>query len=179
MTAAQVYDSVSNGGAHDFAQAVEILNQHGPWCLIGGLAVNHYVEPVYTMDADVVLVSKNLAAVQAALEDAGFVVKAFPHSMNARKAESKLVLQFTVAPRYQTFLEDAGAGEVLGCTIPIASLPNLVQGKIWAFSDPSRRLSKRKKDELDLIRIAESHPDLRAMMPEEIVSQIRERGDAA
>lgn len=178
MTAAQVYDSVSNGGAHDFAAAVEILNQHGPWCLIGGLAVNHYVEPVYMMDADVVLVAANLEAVQAALAGAGFVVKSFPHSINARKPESKLALQFTIAPRYQPFLERAEEAEILGCTVPLASLPDLVQGKVWAFTDPTPRLSKRKKDELDLIRIAESHPELQAMMPGEIVSQIEERGDA-
>jgi predicted nucleotidyltransferase len=56
--------------------------------------------------------------------------------------------------------------------VPVASLENLVRGKIWAWSDKERRLSKRKKDELDLIRIAENYPHLRQMMPAEIVSQL-------
>ncbi len=175
MTAAQVYDSVTNGGARDFAEAVAILDRHGPWCLIGGLAVNHYVEPVYTIDADLVLVADNRDAVAAALLSAGFSVKAFPHSINARKPASKLVLQFTTEERYQSFVERAERGEALGCTVPIASLPDLIQGKIWAWQDSSRRLSKHKKDELDLIRIAETYPELRHLIPGEIISQIEER----
>jgi hypothetical protein len=178
MTATQVFDSVTNGGARDFAEAVAILNRHGPWCLIGGLAVNHYVEPVYTIDADLVLAAENLRAVQDALVGSGFAVEVFPHSINARKAESKLVLQLTTESRYQDFIGRAESGEVLGCTVPIASLPDLIQGKVWAWRDPNRRLSKHKKDELDLIRIAESYPELRKLMPEAVVSQIQEHGSA-
>jgi hypothetical protein len=36
----------------------------------------------------------------------------------------------------------------------------------------TRRLSKRKKDELDLIRIAEAYPELRRLIPAEIVKQL-------
>ncbi|MDQ6914078.1 MAG: hypothetical protein M3128_14520 [Verrucomicrobiota bacterium] len=172
MTAAEVYESVTNGGASDFAEAVSILDRYGPWCLIGGLAVNHYVEPVYTIDADVILVTKNLDAVQSDLLAAGFRVEKFAHSINATRPESKLSLQFTLAERYQPFVTRAQRGEVLGCNVPIASLPDLVQGKVWAWSDSTRRLSKHKKDELDLIRIAEAFPDLRSLMPAEITSQI-------
>jgi hypothetical protein len=50
-------------------------------------------------------------------------------------------------------------------------LENVVRGKIW---DPTRRLSKRKKDELDLIRIAEKYPELRTMMPPAISNQLEE-----
>jgi hypothetical protein len=46
MTAAEVYESVMNGGTSDFAAAVNILDQNPPWCLIGGLAINCHVEPV-------------------------------------------------------------------------------------------------------------------------------------
>jgi hypothetical protein len=46
-----------------------------------------------------------------------------------------------------------------------------VSGKIWAWGDEKRRLSKRKKDELDLIRISETYPDLRRLMPDEIRKQ--------
>ena len=172
MTAAELYESVTNGGASVFAEVAAILDRHGPWCLIGGLAVNHYLEPVYTIDADIVLVADNLDAVQAALIAAGFAVKLFPHSVNATKRESKISLQFRTAPRYQAFIGNAQPGEVLGCTIPIASLPDLIQGKIWAWSDTTGRLSKHKKDELDLIRIAETYPELRKVLPDEIVAQM-------
>ena len=179
MTAAEVYDAVSNGGAGDFAEAAAILDRHGPWCLIGGLAVNHYVEPVYTLDADLVLVSENLGAAQAALAAAGFAVQAFAHPINARKPGSKLALQFTTESRYQAFVANAERGEILGSIVPIATLPDLIQGKVWAWTDPNRRLSKHKKDELDLIRIAENFPELRALIPREILSQLEEHDEAS
>ena len=64
---------------------------------------------------------------------------------------------------------------VLGIRVRVASLRDVTQGKLWAFGDPHRRLSKRKKDELDLIRLAEVHPELREMYPRELREQI-ERG---
>ena len=175
MTAAEIYDSVTNGGASHFAEVVEILNRHGPWCLIGGLAVNHYVEPVYTIDADVVIVAANLSAIQQELKSAGYHVKVFEHSINARKAESTLSLQFTIAERYQAFLDRAKRGEVLGSMVPVASLPDIIQGKIWAWTDPTRRLSKQMKDELDLVRIGEKFRELRTLLPESIVKRIENR----
>jgi hypothetical protein len=48
----------------------------------------------------------------------------------------------------------------------------VAQGKLWAYSDPSRRLSKRKKDELDLIRLAEAFPELKSTYPQELQHQM-------
>jgi hypothetical protein len=173
MTAEEIYESVTNGGSSDFAQVVAILERHGPWCLIGGLAVNCYVEPVYTIDADIVAVAKNLAAIRDELAAAGFGLEQFPHLLNARKAAGKLNIQFTQDDRYQSFIARANRREVLGQLVPVADLKDIVQGKIWAWSDAQRRVSKRKKDELDLIRIAEAYSELRDLIPNDIVSQLR------
>jgi hypothetical protein len=169
MTAREVFDSVTNGGASDFAEVVVILDQSGPWCLIGGLAVNCYVEPVYTVDADIVVASANLAAIRDQLSHAGFSINTFPHSLNARKDSSKLSVQFTSDDRYQSFIARAERHEVLDQTIPVAKLDDVIRGKIWAWQDAARRLSKHKKDELDLIRIGETYPELREKLPNEIV----------
>jgi hypothetical protein len=173
MTAEEVYDSVTNGGASDFAAAAEICNRFGPWCLIGGLAVNCHAEPVYTIDADFVVVAARIENVRSALANAGFTLQTFPHPMNARRAGSKLSLQFTTDPRYQDFPARAERREVLGLPIPVASLNDVVRGKIWAWQDKERRVTKRKKDELDLLRLAEAHPALRSAMPPEIVRQLQ------
>jgi hypothetical protein len=172
MTAEEVYESVTNGGTSDFAVAIEIFERFGPWCLIGGLAVNCYAEPVYTVDADFVVVAPDLEKVQRALTDAGFLLQTFPHSLNARRAASKLSLQLTTDPRYQEFPARAERREVLGLMVWVAALHDVVQGKIWAWEDRERRLTKRKKDELDLLRLAEAHPAIGAKMPAEIVSQL-------
>ena len=64
MTAAEIYESITDGGTSDFAELVTVLNRHKPWCLIGGLAVNCYVEPVYTVDVDLVVVAANLPRIE-------------------------------------------------------------------------------------------------------------------
>jgi hypothetical protein len=174
MTAEEIYESITNGGASDFAIVVGILDRHGPWCLIGGLAVNCYVEPVYTIDADIVVVGQHLGAITEELTAAGFRLEQFAHSLNAKRAPGELNIQFTQDERYQTFLGEAKPRTVLGQTVPVADLKDLVQGKVWAWSDPERRSTKRKKDELDLMRIAEAFPELRCELPREIVDQIQE-----
>jgi hypothetical protein len=172
MTAEEIYESVTNGGATDFAQVAAILDRHGPWSLIGGLAVNCYVEPVYTVDADIVVAAENLARVRESLAAAGFRLEEFAHSLNASKPGSKLQIQFTQDLRYQDFIDRAERREVLGNFIPVARLEDIMQGKIWAWTDPERRPTKRKKDELDLMRIAEAFPKLRPKIPREIVEQL-------
>src|SRR5436853_6344580 len=171
MTATEIFESVSNGGSSDFAAVVEILNKHGRWCLVGGLAVNCYVEPVFTMDADIVVASSDLPEIQAELIACGFAVTEYEHSINAQTKDSQLRIQFTTDERYQEFLADTEVKSVLGDNVPVASLQNVVRGKVWAWNDPKRRLSKRKKDELDLIRIAEKYPEMRHLMPPAITNQ--------
>ena len=156
MTAAEVYELTTQGGATDFARLIRACESFGPYCLIGGLAVNCYVEPVYTLDADMVVVSSRLDNLNAHLEEQG----------------SDLRIQFTTDPRYQAFLARSVDAEVLGMPVKIASLEDVTQGKLWAYSDPKRRLTKRKKDELDLIRLAEAYPHLKNLLPRELLDQI-------
>ena len=172
MTASEIFESVTGSGSSDFASLVQILNEHGPWCLIGGLAVNSYVEPVFTLDADIIVVSDELEAIKGQLTAAGFSLQQFPHSVNATMPGSKLRIQFSLDPRYQEFVKDTEAREVLGEQVPVASLVNIVRGKLWAWNDDARRPTKRKKDELDLMRILESYPEVRGMMPKEISEQV-------
>ena len=96
----------------------------------------------------------------------------FPHSLNAQMPGSDLRIQFSLDPRYQTFPDQAKVLTVLGQQVPVASLQDVVRGKIWAWSDEKRRASKRKKDESDLLRILETYPETRDLMPEEISAQV-------
>ncbi|MGH9815251.1 MAG: hypothetical protein ACRD5F_12280 [Candidatus Acidiferrales bacterium] len=170
----------TKGGASDFARVVEICRRLGPYCLVGGLAVNCYVEPVYTLDADFVLVAARMEHLKQELLQMGFSVDEFPHSLNARAPESELRIQFTRDARYQPFLGRAQEKEVLGVRVSVAKLEDLVQGKLWAFLDPERRLTNfgasalatRKKDELDLLRLAETYPHLRDLYSLELRTQL-------
>jgi hypothetical protein len=168
----EVYELTTQGGATDFARLIRACESAGPYCLIGGLAVNCYVEPVYTLDADLVVVSSVLGDLTKHLEEQGFQTEIHQYSVNALAAESKLRIQFTTDERYQAFLARTVEAEVLGMRVKVACLEDVTQGKLWAFGDPRRRLSKRKKDELDLIRLAEAYPRLTSVLPRELQDQI-------
>jgi hypothetical protein len=52
--------------------------------------------------------------------------------------------------------------------MPVASVDDLLRGKVWAYQDDTRRGSKRQKDLADIARLLEAHPRLRPTVPEAI-----------
>ncbi|HEX9761115.1 MAG TPA: nucleotidyl transferase AbiEii/AbiGii toxin family protein [Candidatus Acidoferrales bacterium] len=169
MKAEEVFELTTQGGTSDFARVVEICRRLGPYCLVGGLAVNCYVEPVYTLDADFVVVAEKVDELKGELKQQGFKLEEFPHSLNAKPPQSDIRIQFTADPRYQAFLSRAEEKLVLGVPVRVAALEDLVQGKLWAWQDPERRLTKKKKDELDLLRLAEAFPHLHDLYPPDLL----------
>jgi hypothetical protein len=57
--------------------------------------------------------------------------------------------------------------------LPLASLEDILQGKIWAARDPGRRATKRRKDLLDIERILEAYPQLESVVPAELLEKLR------
>lgn len=170
MTEAEFMAGVT-GRSDDLARAVDALRRTGhPFCLIGGLAVNCYVEPVVTLDADFAIASG--VGVAETLGRAGFIVESHPHSINATLPGSRLRIQIAINDRYAEFPSRAKEMEVFGVRIPVASLADLVQAKVWAATDPARRLSKRQKDKLDLTRICEAYPEMIGFVPVGLVPEI-------
>lgn len=172
MKTEEVFELSTKGGASDFARIVGICRRLAPYCLVGGLAVNCYVEPVYTMDADFVIVAARKEELKRELQASGFLVDEFSHSLNAHAPPSELRIQFTTDARYQAFLSRSEEQLVLGISVCVACLEDVVQGKLWAYLDPQRRLTKRKKDELDLLRLAEKYPQLKSLYPPELRKQL-------
>jgi hypothetical protein len=172
VTAVEAYELTTQGGSTDFARLIAACESFGPYCLIGGLAVNCYVEPVYTLDADLVVIAASLPELTAHLEAQGFKTEVHKHSVNAQAPGSELRIQFTTDERYQAFPARSVDANVLGVRAKVACREDVTQGKLWAYGDPDRRLSKRKKDELDLIRLAEAYPDLKSLYPSELREQL-------
>src|SRR5215472_5281630 len=125
MTATEVYELTTQGGATDFASVIAACESFGPYCLIGGLAVNCYVEPVYTLDAGLVVIARNLSKLAARLREQGFKTEEHPHSVNALAPGSKLRIQFTTDERYQAFLDRSIEAEVLGVRVRVACLADV------------------------------------------------------
>ena len=177
MTEAQFLAGIT-GSPNDLALAVQALRASGqPFCVIGGLAVNHYAEPMVTLDADFAIASGEGAA--DALRAAGFTVEEFPHSLNALLPGSRLRVQITINNRYGRFPSRAVPGNIFGVEMPVACLADVVQGKLWAATDPTRRRGKRAKDEADIIRLAESHPGVFAMVPSGVIPGLDENRPAS
>ena len=148
-----------------------LSHHHVRFCAIGGVAVNAYAEPVVTLDLDLVLATPDLARVEPLLSDA-FTVERFPHSVNLARPGSDLRVQLQTDPRYSAFVDRAAPATVLGITLPVARVEDVLQGKVWAASDPKRRSSKRQKDLADIARLIEQRPALRAQVPEEILARL-------
>lgn len=101
----------------------------------------------------------------------GFQTETHQHSVNAQVAGSDLGIQFTTDERYQAFLARAVETEVLGTCVRVACIEDVTQGRLWDWSDSRRRPGKRRKEELDLIRLAEAYPALKASYPPELRQQ--------
>ncbi len=172
MTAVEAYELTAQGGSTDFARLIAACESFGPYCLIGGLAVNCYVEPVYTLNADLVVFAASLPELTAHLEEQGFKTEVHKHPVNVQAPGSELRIQFTTDERYQPFPARSTDANVLGVRVKVACREDVAQGKLWAYGDPQRRLSKRKKDELDLIRLAEAYPELKSLYPNELREQL-------
>ena len=148
---------------------VSLLAEHQiPYCVIGGQAVNAYAEPLVSLDMDIVISASEVGKAEALLKER-FDVRHFSDSINLSLPGSDLGVQIQTDPRYLTFLEQASPKNVLGLTLPVARVEDVLQGKLWAVSDQSRRGSKRQKDLADIARLLEAYPELRDRVPAEIL----------
>jgi len=137
------------------------------FCVIGGLAVNAYVEPVVSLDLDIVVAAEKIPALRNALPPRA-KVKKFPNSLNISFPDSDLRIQVQTDPRYQAFLAGSRKKEILGYEMPVARAEDVLQGKIWAALDKTRRASKRQKDLADILRLVEKKKALLRLIPAEL-----------
>jgi hypothetical protein len=137
------------------------------FAVIGGQAVNAYVEPLVSLDLDLAVVADDLSQVEA-LASERYRVERFPHSLNISHPDSQVRVQIQTDPRYGPFVERSAEREVLGLLLPVADLRDVLQDKVWAALDPSRRPSQRAKDRLDILRLTEAFPELATLVPAEL-----------
>ena len=151
---------------------IALLTDHGiRFCVVGGQAVNAYAKPVVSLDLALVIAVDEAPRTEALLRKA-FVVQRFPHSLNVSTSASDLRVQIQTDPRYGPFVERAETRELLGLRLPVARPEDVLQGKVWAVSDPERRPSKRQKDLADIARLVEAYPALRGLVPADVLARL-------
>jgi hypothetical protein len=101
-----------------------------------------------------------------------FKIEKFAHSVNLSSSESDLRIQLQTDSRYQEFISRAKVRNVLGYEMKVADVEDVLKGKIWAYSDEQRRMSKRQKDLADIVRLVEAYPKLATKVPHRILEKI-------
>jgi hypothetical protein len=141
------------------------------YCVVDGQAVNAYVEPLVSLDLDLAVATSQLDQVETLLATK-YSVERFPYSLNVVLPRSDLRVQIQTDRRYGEFVKAAELRSILGLTMPVAQLSDVLQGKIWAAQDADRRGSKRQKDLADIARVLESYPDLKPQVPAELLAKL-------
>jgi hypothetical protein len=172
MRAPEYYKVVTMDRSNLLDKLIAILAEHKiRYCVIGGQAVNAYTTPLVSLDLDIVIATDQVESAIALLS-MEFNVKRFPHSVNVTAAESELRVQIQTDSRYAAFVERAELRKALDIPMPVAALEDLLQGKVWAAQDRTRRGSKHLKDLTDIARLLETYPELRVKVPLEVLDQI-------
>jgi hypothetical protein len=172
MKAASFWKTVTMDDVDLLERLVAELDARGVrYCVVGGQAVNAYVEPLVSLDLDLAIGSADAARIETLLAPT-FRVERFPHSINVSATGSDLRVQFQTDPRYSSFPERAAVRSVLGFDLPVARLEDVLDGKVWAALDTTRRPSKRQKDLADISRVLERYPELRSRVPREVLDQL-------
>jgi hypothetical protein len=172
MTEKTFYNAVINDKEDVLHQFLSILHTlKTDYCVIGGLAVNAYAEPVVSLDMDIVIAFEQQERILEAIRNI-FSADVYPHSINLTSKQSDIRIQIRTDRRYQEFISRASSKPVLGYEMKVASVEDVLSGKIWAYQDEARRKSKRQKDLADILRIVEAYPDMKSRLPQEVKSLI-------
>jgi len=165
MTKKEFLKAVSNSDEDIIQIFLDALSSASvDYCVIGGLAVNAYAEPVVSLDLDIVVATDNIETICNAVET-HFRIERFAHSINLSSSKSDLRIQLQMDPRYQDFIARAKNHSVFGYEMKVASVEDVLRGKVWAYSDEQRRKSKRQKDLADIFRLIEEYPYLSDQLP--------------
>ncbi len=172
MTKKEFVQAVANSKIDVLQIFLDTIDQIGAdYCVIGGLAVNAYAEPVVSLDLDIVIAATDIESLCKAVAK-HFKVERFPHSINLNSSESDLRIQLQTDLRYQAFIPNAKSKDILGYQLKVASVEDVLNGKVWAYSDKQRRMSKRQKDLADIVRLIEAYPQLTDHVPVEIRNRL-------
>jgi hypothetical protein len=169
MTAKDFIKAVSNGEVDIIQMLLDIIARiDTPYCIIGGFGVNAYADPVVSLDLDIVTVARRLEELCAKAVEAGFTIERFEHSINLSSPKSDLRVQLQTDARYQEFISRSQRKNVLGYELMVATMEDVLKGKLWAYVDQTKRKSKRQKDLADITRLVETYPELLMLLPDSV-----------
>ena len=169
------YNRVTNSRKDILGEFLSLLNNLNiNYCVIEGVGLNAYCEPILTLDFDCVILKEKIEELKKVLKEKDFKLRSHPHTIEVSKKGSDLKIQIQKNGRYQEFIQNAKEKSVLGYKIMVASKEDLIKGKIWAYQDEKRNEIKRAKDLLDIKRLVNKYPSLKSLIPKELKKKIFE-----
>jgi hypothetical protein len=100
MKALSFWKAVTLDKSNLLEEVFALLEERGiRFCVIGGQAVNAYVEPLVSLDLDLVVAVDQIDQVRGIMQE-HFKTEAFPHSLNISAPGSNLRVQIQTDPRY-------------------------------------------------------------------------------
>jgi len=174
MIAKEFFRRISNSKG-DVIQELQDMLEAGkiPYCVIGGLGVNAYAEPVLTLDCDIVIASDRIKEILPEFEKKGYRMAESEHSINLYPKDSDLRIRFQTDEDLQSVIPGAQVKDVIGYKLPAADIRDLFAAKLKAAQAPDRRPSKREKDYADLLRLIEVKDELKELLPDEIKKDLK------
>lgn len=174
MTALAFWKAVVEDHSDVLEGVIGLLEEHGiRYCVIGGVGVNAYAEPVVTLDLDIVIAGDDLEHARELL-GGHFRLRDFAHRTNVYDPGSKLQVRIQRDPGLAPLVDRAEVRNVMDLRVPVAAADDLVRAKAIAAQDPTRRASKRGKDILDLARLVSVFPDLAELVPDQLRERVTE-----
>jgi hypothetical protein len=175
MTGKTFFNKIANNKRDFLAEFIDHLRTARiPFCVIGGLAVNAYAEPIVSLDLDIIITTEGIDRLGKVLPKE-YKIKRARHSIDIYAKYSDLRIQIQRDERYQNFIERSAQKIVLGYKLPVATVEDVLQGKLWAYGDPERRPSKRQKDLADIMRLVEVKSSLLKHLPKDLQKLILQK----
>ena len=163
MTEEQLLDAVVIGASGDLSAVAVFLDLRGlDWCIIGGHATDSYAPPAIYSDRLDVACDREPSLALRDLAEEGFRVQVDARAQVAQVARPgdghRLRVSIHYGPQFRTMPGQFSRRAVLGCSMPVASLQDVVAALLVQRADPGQGWHVQGKAELDLLRLAERYP---------------------
>lgn len=171
MTAREMFDLVTHGGGKDFEEVVSLLNQwRKPYCLIGGHAINAYVnEALYSPYVEFLVSDLDL-------DFNGYREVKDSSTSHWKKDGSIVHFEFWTHPEAHGIFNDSSILDILGVKVRVAALEDAFKLQILAWEKSRGEVIKHLLNENYLLRIAEKNDRYKDRLPEEIRVKLEARG---
>ena len=172
MQALQLFKTITADKSNLLERLLRLLHDNNiHYCVIGTVAVSAYVEPLVGLDFDLIITSYQLGRFEALLAST-FIVKRGPRSIEITAADSRLRANVYTESRYAEFVDRAQVRNVFDLNLPVAQLEDVLRAQVWAYLDPSRKLTKRLSNLAEIALLLEKYPKLRPAVPPAILTRL-------